>query len=465
MKVTEIFSRPRRYESFVKAIQPSYDPTGLTSQVDELPEKAKLSNLVKVLKRLPVNHYVSLEYLARHLNKIASYSEQTGMTIKNLAIVWSPNLLRSRELELNGGIGALQGIAIQAILTEYLIRYVNELFARESRPFNYFNEPTDADNANGSFLSDNTCSQLNSFSLKDPSNSIDESKMRENHQSDQTGQFDEQPNAAEEFLETDEHFSDGQASENENGSFENCKFPIKQDTNLITLSEAQSRWKQKCKALLDEDQTIDQLISSNFRLKNESGRFESTNKEESFFGGPCLNFMSNGAAPNRLEEECEFRSDDDSQPTFGVLGNFGSSRRKRFGNLGLPADELQNEELNDQPTTADKQSVRKRRSRCESEELDAQTDELKSCASLPEHKEPRNRFAIDRYRRRNFDEQSDEECKSDSSLRMNKTEPGDEPLQRYHTILNPQHFSRNKTSTPKESSSKRTPTKWKPIKL
>lgn len=429
--------------------------------MDELPEKTKLSNLIKVLKQLPANHYVTLEYLARHLNKIASYSDQTGMTIKNLAIVWSPNLLRSRELELNGGIGALQGIAIQAILTEYLIRYVDDLFTAESRPFNYLNEQTQEDNPNGSFLSDNACNQLNSFSLKDPSNSIDQSKARET--TSPADQFNDESNAAEECLETDEHFfSDGQASESENGAFENCKFPIRQDSNLITLSEAQSRWKQKCKALQDEDQTIDQLISSNFRRKDESGRFESNKEEQSFFGGPSLNFM-NSAPSNRRQEADEFRSDGDSQPTFGVLGNFGSSRRKRFGNLGLPEGE--NEELlSDQPTIADKQSVRKRRSRCESEELDAQTDEP-SCASLPEHKEPRNRFAIDRYRRRNFDEQSDEECKSDGSLRMNKSDRVDEPLQRYHTILNPQHFSRNKTSTPKESSSKRTPTKWKPLKL
>lgn len=438
----------------MKAIQPSYDPTGLTSQVDELPESAKLSNLIKVLKLLPLNHYISLEYLARHLNKIASYSDQTGMTIKNLAIVWSPNLLRSRELELNGGIGALQGIAIQAILTEYLIRYVDRLFTSDSRPFNYFNEEQadgEEDANTSTFLSDNTCNRLNSFSLKDQSNSIDQS------------QFNEESSRGE-CLEADENFfSDGQVSDH----FENCKFPIRQDTNLITLSEAQTRWRQKCKAL-DEGQTVDQLISTNFRLKdanNLSAVQQAECKEKNFFGEPCLNFTENDS--KGLEED-EFQSDADAQPTFGVLGKFGSSRRKRFGNLGLPDDEQQqNEELNES-VTACKQSVqRKRRSRCESEELDGQAEELQGCSSLPENKEPRNRFAVDRYRRRNFDEQSDEECKSESSLRIDKaTDHTDEPLQRYHTILNaPPHFSRNKTSTPKDSGSKRTPTKWKPIKL
>ena len=134
----------------MKAIQPSYDPTGLTTQSDELPEKTKLSNLVKVLKLLPLNHYASLEYLVRHLNKIASHSDHTGMTIKNLAIVWNPNLLRSKELE-QGRIGALRCITIQAVLTEYLVRYVDELFIEESRPFNYYFNEQEEDSLNGSF--------------------------------------------------------------------------------------------------------------------------------------------------------------------------------------------------------------------------------------------------------------------------------------------------------------------------
>jgi len=30
----------------------------------------------------------------RHLSRMASFNEKTGMTCKNLAIVWAPNLLR-----------------------------------------------------------------------------------------------------------------------------------------------------------------------------------------------------------------------------------------------------------------------------------------------------------------------------------------------------------------------------------
>lgn len=42
-------------------------------------------------------HLVSfrtLEFLMRHLVKMASYSSETNMHARNLAIVWAPNLLR-----------------------------------------------------------------------------------------------------------------------------------------------------------------------------------------------------------------------------------------------------------------------------------------------------------------------------------------------------------------------------------
>lgn len=36
----------------------------------------------------------TLEYLIKHLARLATFSEETSMHIKNLAIVWAPNLLR-----------------------------------------------------------------------------------------------------------------------------------------------------------------------------------------------------------------------------------------------------------------------------------------------------------------------------------------------------------------------------------
>lgn len=51
-----------------------------------------------------------------HLNKIAQHSARTGMTDRNLAIVWAPNLLRSPSLEA-GGVAALRGVGVQAVVT------------------------------------------------------------------------------------------------------------------------------------------------------------------------------------------------------------------------------------------------------------------------------------------------------------------------------------------------------------
>ena len=59
----------------------------------------------------------TLEYLARHLHQVAESSDQTGMTAKNLAIVWAPNLLRRPET-LEGGLDALQSVGVQAVVTE-----------------------------------------------------------------------------------------------------------------------------------------------------------------------------------------------------------------------------------------------------------------------------------------------------------------------------------------------------------
>lgn len=59
------------------------------------------------MQQLPPPHYRTLEYLTRHLARVAENSASTGMTAKNVAIVWAPNLLRCKELEF-GGVAALQ---------------------------------------------------------------------------------------------------------------------------------------------------------------------------------------------------------------------------------------------------------------------------------------------------------------------------------------------------------------------
>ena len=75
--------------------------------------------------------YRTLDYLMRHLYKVSLKGHQTGMTAKNLAIVWAPNLLRSKDLnhKNHNNNNNLKDIALQAVCTEFLIKHCDLLFA------------------------------------------------------------------------------------------------------------------------------------------------------------------------------------------------------------------------------------------------------------------------------------------------------------------------------------------------
>eukprot|EP00095_Tigriopus_kingsejongensis_P002221 maker-scaffold817_size93049-snap-gene-0.9 protein:Tk02221 transcript:maker-scaffold817_size93049-snap-gene-0.9-mRNA-1 annotation:"cdc42 gtpase-activating" len=91
-------------------------------------ENQRLVLLRDVVQQLPPPNYRTLEYLSRHLYRVSLRGGDTGMTAKNVAIVWAPNLLRSKSLEV-GGVAALQGVGVQAVVTEYLIRYCELIFS------------------------------------------------------------------------------------------------------------------------------------------------------------------------------------------------------------------------------------------------------------------------------------------------------------------------------------------------
>ncbi|XP_062548447.1 GTPase-activating protein CdGAPr-like isoform X2 [Armigeres subalbatus] len=105
------------YDHFVDAIQ-----TRLEASTD-----LKLRLIRQTVQKLPPPHYRTLKYLATHLFKISRHSASTGMTERNIAIVWAPNLLRSPALE-SGGVAALRGVGVQAVVTEYLISNCEQIF-------------------------------------------------------------------------------------------------------------------------------------------------------------------------------------------------------------------------------------------------------------------------------------------------------------------------------------------------
>lgn len=88
----------------------------------------RLVKMREAVQKLPPPHYRTLEYLMLHLARVAKSGASTGMTKRNIAIVWAPNLLRCEELEV-GGVAALQGVGVQAVVTEFLICYADLIFA------------------------------------------------------------------------------------------------------------------------------------------------------------------------------------------------------------------------------------------------------------------------------------------------------------------------------------------------
>ncbi|XP_064899032.1 rho GTPase-activating protein 30 isoform X2 [Columba livia] len=93
-------------------------------------EEARLVKIKEVLKELPPPHYRTLEFLMRHLLLMASHSGRTNMHARNLAIVWAPNLLRSRDIEVTGlnGTAAFLEVRVQAIVVEFVLTHVPQLF-------------------------------------------------------------------------------------------------------------------------------------------------------------------------------------------------------------------------------------------------------------------------------------------------------------------------------------------------
>lgn len=98
-------------------------------------EDERLVKIKDVLKELPEPHFRTLEYLMRHLVRMAKYSNETNMHARNLAIVWAPNLLRSKDIEASGfnGTAAFMEVRVQSIVVEFILTHVAQLFP-ESDP-------------------------------------------------------------------------------------------------------------------------------------------------------------------------------------------------------------------------------------------------------------------------------------------------------------------------------------------
>ncbi|KAM6223126.1 rho GTPase-activating protein 31 [Rhynchocyon petersi] len=101
-----------------------------TEAVSHCPEEDQLARIQHVIQELPPSHYRTLEYLIRHLAHIASFSSKTNMHARNLALVWAPNLLRSKEIEATGcnGDAAFLAVRVQQVVIEFILNHVDQIF-------------------------------------------------------------------------------------------------------------------------------------------------------------------------------------------------------------------------------------------------------------------------------------------------------------------------------------------------
>ncbi|XP_042286919.1 rho GTPase-activating protein 32 isoform X2 [Thunnus maccoyii] len=106
------------YEKFSEAVSAATD-------------EERLIKIHDVIQQLPPPHYRTLEFLMRHLSHLAAFSYITNMHSKNLAIVWAPNLLRSKQIESAcfSGTAAFMEVRIQSVVVEFILNHVDVLFS------------------------------------------------------------------------------------------------------------------------------------------------------------------------------------------------------------------------------------------------------------------------------------------------------------------------------------------------
>ncbi|XP_069004462.1 rho GTPase-activating protein 32 [Embiotoca jacksoni] len=106
------------YERFSEAVSAATD-------------EERLVKIHNVIQQLPPPHYRTLEFLMRHLSNLATFSPVTNMHTKNLAIVWAPNLLRSKQIESAcfSGTAAFMEVRIQSVVVEFILNNTETLFS------------------------------------------------------------------------------------------------------------------------------------------------------------------------------------------------------------------------------------------------------------------------------------------------------------------------------------------------
>ena len=95
----------------------------------------RLSEIKNLVQKLPKVHYEVLEFLIRHLTKVASRSEINKMEASNLAIVFGPSLIRIEEtgqVNMQAAMANMMNMSFQNSLVESMITQTQVLIVNFS---------------------------------------------------------------------------------------------------------------------------------------------------------------------------------------------------------------------------------------------------------------------------------------------------------------------------------------------
>ncbi|XP_033875523.3 rho GTPase-activating protein 29-like isoform X3 [Acipenser ruthenus] len=81
-----------------------------------------------MLRQLPRSHYSTLQYLIRHLCRVAEKQEENKMTASNLGIIFGPTLIKPRQTDAEVSLSSLVDYPYQARIVELLILHYGKIF-------------------------------------------------------------------------------------------------------------------------------------------------------------------------------------------------------------------------------------------------------------------------------------------------------------------------------------------------
>ncbi|KAI8979856.1 hypothetical protein BDF20DRAFT_536423 [Mycotypha africana] len=108
-----------------------YDYFMEAAKIDEYEER--MYQIKSVLHSLPKPNYMVLEYLMRHLNLVASFSEENKMEASNLALIFSVGLLRSPSEDLS----SIMKSDLSSKIVEAIIQQVDWFFEEDKDSYEH----------------------------------------------------------------------------------------------------------------------------------------------------------------------------------------------------------------------------------------------------------------------------------------------------------------------------------------